>query len=57
MIPNVSRELEWLLNQDADVLVDILHISSEDIIEAFEDKVIDYLEDREYVEDEEAGVD
>ena len=57
ILPNQSRQLDYLMSQDPDVLVDILMISSEELIEAFEDKVMDYLEDNIHVEDEEADYD
>jgi len=48
MDPGLTNTLErvilYLKESDADVLVDVLQITSEEILERFEDKVIRYVE-------------
>lgn len=52
-----GRTLDYLMNIDADELVDVLRLTSADIIRAFPERVNAYLEDEWNVEDEEEDYD
>ena len=52
-----SRTWDYLMNIDPDELVDVLGLTSEDILLAFPERVEDFMEERKRVEDEEAGYD
>ena len=53
MIDDHGRALDYLMNIDPDELVDVLRLSSTDIINAFPEQVMAYLEEQWDVEDEE----
>lgn len=45
MTPNDERGILWMLDQDPDVLVGVLGITSEDLIDKFPRHVASYLEE------------
>lgn len=47
-----ERTRDYLMNADPDELVDILGVSSQELIDAFPEKVRAYLEDEYDVEDD-----
>ena len=51
---DISQARNFLLNAyDPDELVDVLKITSEEILDRFEDKIEEYIDKDEYDEDDE----